>query len=95
MPNDCVFDFSHYEPVTADEIYTLERLVNEQIRLNNPVIAQIMAKEDAVNAGAMALFGEKYGDEVRVLKIGEFSTELLRRYTCREGRGYRLFQNNQ
>lgn len=70
------FDFSHYEPVTADEIYTLERLVNEQIRLNNPVTAQIMAKEDAVNAGAMALFGEKYGAEVRVLKIGEFSTEL-------------------
>ncbi|OYV20622.1 MAG: alanyl-tRNA synthetase, partial [Methylococcaceae bacterium NSP1-1] len=70
------FDFSHYEPVTSDEIYTLERLVNEQIRLNNPVTAQIMAKEDAVNAGAMALFGEKYGAEVRVLKIGEFSTEL-------------------
>ena len=70
------FDFSHFEPVTADEIDTLERLVNDQIRLNNPVTAQIMAKDDAVNAGAMALFGEKYGAEVRVLKIGEFSTEL-------------------
>jgi alanyl-tRNA synthetase len=70
------FDFSHFEPVTADQIDVLERLVNEQIRSNNSVTAQIMPKEDAVQAGAMALFGEKYGAEVRVLKIGEFSTEL-------------------
>ncbi len=70
------FDFSHFEPLTADEIETLERLVNEQIRMNNPVSANIMAKDDAVKAGAMALFGEKYGAEVRVLKIGDFSTEL-------------------
>lgn len=70
------FDFSHFEPVTAYEISTIERLVNEQIRLNNPVSAQLMPKDEAVKAGAMALFGEKYGDEVRVLKIGEFSTEL-------------------
>jgi alanyl-tRNA synthetase len=75
-PERLRFDFSHFEPVTAFEIATVERLVNEQIRLNNPVVAQVMAKNDAVNAGAMALFGEKYGDEVRVLKIGEFSTEL-------------------
>ncbi|MDD5578044.1 MAG: alanine--tRNA ligase [Methylobacter sp.] len=70
------FDFSHFEPVTAYEISTIEQLVNEQIRLNNPVSAQLMAKDEAVKAGAMALFGEKYGDEVRVLKIGDFSTEL-------------------
>ena len=70
------FDFSHFEPVTPDQIETLERLVNEQIRLNNPVTAQVMAKDDAVKAGAMALFGEKYGAEVRVLKVGDFSTEL-------------------
>ncbi|CAA9891161.1 alanyl-tRNA synthetase [Candidatus Methylobacter favarea] len=70
------FDFSHFEPVTAYEISTIERLVNEQIRLNNPVSAQLMAKDEAVKAGAMALFDEKYGDEVRVLKIGDFSTEL-------------------
>lgn len=70
------FDFAHFEPVTAGEIDTLERLVNTQIRLNNPVNAQIMAKDQAVQAGAMALFGEKYGDEVRVLTIGTFSTEL-------------------
>jgi alanyl-tRNA synthetase len=70
------FDFSHFEPITDDQISVLERMVNEQIRLNNPVSATVMAKDDAVKAGAMALFGEKYGDEVRVLKIGEFSTEL-------------------
>lgn len=70
------FDFSHFEPVTAEQISQLERLVNKQIRLNSAVNAAIMAKDTAVQAGAMALFGEKYGDEVRVLKIGEFSTEL-------------------
>jgi alanyl-tRNA synthetase len=70
------FDFAHFEPMTADELARVEQLVNEQIRLNNSVSAEIMAKDDAVKAGAMALFGEKYGDEVRVLKIGEFSTEL-------------------
>jgi alanyl-tRNA synthetase len=75
-PERLRFDFSHFEPVTNEQIAVLERLVNEQIRLNNPVSAQVMAKDDAVKAGAMALFGEKYGAEVRVLKIGEFSTEL-------------------
>ncbi len=70
------FDFSHFEPVTPEQIAHIETLVNEQIRLNNPVSATVMPKEDAVKAGAMALFGEKYGDEVRVLKIGAFSTEL-------------------
>ena len=75
-PERLRFDFSHFEPLTADEIATLEHLVNEQIRFNNAVSAQLMAKDDAVKAGAMALFGEKYGAEVRVLKIGEFSTEL-------------------
>ncbi len=75
-PDRLRFDFSHFEPVTAEQITTLERLVNEQVRLNNPVTAEVMAKDLAVQAGAMALFGEKYGDEVRVLKIGEFSTEL-------------------
>jgi alanyl-tRNA synthetase len=70
------FDFSHFEPITPLQISKLEQIVNAQIRLNNPVSATLMAKDDAVKAGAMALFGEKYGDEVRVLKIGEFSTEL-------------------
>ncbi len=70
------FDFSHFEPMTAAEIAIIEDMVNQQIRLNNPVAAEVMAKDEAMKAGAMALFGEKYGDEVRVLKIGDFSTEL-------------------
>jgi len=70
------FDFSHFEPMTVEQVAAVERIVNEQIRANNPVCAQVMAKDDAVKAGAMALFGEKYGDEVRVLTMGDFSTEL-------------------
>ncbi|MFA5982488.1 MAG: alanine--tRNA ligase [Methylococcaceae bacterium] len=70
------FDFSHFEPLTALEMGTIERLINEQIRLNNPVSAAVMAKDEAMKAGATALFGEKYGDEVRVLTIGGYSTEL-------------------
>jgi alanyl-tRNA synthetase len=75
-PERLRFDFSHFEPMTAIEISQVEQIVNAQIRLNNAVHAQVMAKDEAMQAGAMALFGEKYGDEVRVLKIGEFSTEL-------------------
>lgn len=75
-PERLRFDFSHFEPLTADEISAIETLVNEQIRANNLVSAEVMSKDDAVKAGAMALFGEKYGDEVRVLKMGDFSTEL-------------------
>ncbi len=70
------FDFSHFEPLTAEQISQVEQLVNAQIRANSPVAARVMAKDAAVKAGAMALFGEKYGDEVRVLTIGDFSTEL-------------------
>ncbi len=70
------FDFSHFEPMTISQLREVERLVNAQIRANNPVSAQVMAKDDAMEVGAMALFGEKYGEEVRVLRIGGFSTEL-------------------
>ncbi len=70
------FDFSHFEPVTAEQIQALEQVVNEQIRANHVVSAEVMAKDQAVKAGAMALFGEKYGDEVRVLTMGDFSIEL-------------------
>lgn len=75
-PERLRFDFSHFEPITPAQISRLEIMVNTQIRLNQPVSAQTMAKNEAVKAGAMALFGEKYGDQVRVLKIGEFSIEL-------------------
>jgi alanyl-tRNA synthetase len=70
------FDFSHFEPLTREEIASVEATVNAEIRRNNPVEARVMAKDDAMQLGAMALFGEKYGDEVRVLTIGDFSTEL-------------------
>ncbi len=75
-PERLRFDFSHFEPMTAEEISKVEQLVNQQIRQNAPVSAQIMSKDEATQVGAMALFGEKYGDEVRVLTIGDFSTEL-------------------
>ncbi|GAB6067303.1 alanine--tRNA ligase [Methylothermus subterraneus] len=70
------FDFSHFEPLTRPQLEELERLVNAEIRKNQPVTAEVMAIKDALAAGAIALFGEKYGDEVRVLKIGDFSVEL-------------------
>ncbi len=70
------FDFSHFEPVTPEQLETIERLVNAQIRGNVAVDTTIMAPEEAIAAGAMALFGEKYGDRVRVLRMGDFSTEL-------------------
>ena len=70
------FDFSHNEPMTQDQIREVERLVNDQIRRNVEVSARIMKHDEAVKASAMALFGEKYGDEVRVIGMGDFSTEL-------------------
>ncbi|MGD8476419.1 MAG: DHHA1 domain-containing protein, partial [Burkholderiales bacterium] len=70
------FDFSHPHPMTPEQIARVEDLVNEEIRRNVSVGAQIMKYDDAISAGAMALFGEKYGDDVRVIGMGEFSTEL-------------------
>lgn len=70
------FDFSHHAPLTTDEIFETERLVNEQIRHNWVVEASTMKYDDAIKRGAMALFGEKYADVVRVIGMGEFSTEL-------------------
>ncbi len=75
-PDRLRFDFSHYSAVTPEELKQIERLVNEQVRANAAAETKLMAHADAVASGAMALFGEKYDDEVRVLKIGEFSTEL-------------------
>jgi len=75
-PERTRFDFSHPAPMTDEEIRTVESLVNAAIRANDPVEATIMPYDEAIKSGAMALFGEKYGDEVRVLRMGEFSTEL-------------------
>ena len=70
------FDFAHPQPMTAEEIRRVEELVNAEIRRNHRVETRLMKHDEAIKAGAMALFGEKYGDEVRVVGMGEFSTEL-------------------
>ncbi len=70
------FDFSHFEAVTAEELHTVERMVNEEIRANHKRNTELMNIEQAKEKGAMALFGEKYDEEVRVVTLGGFSTEL-------------------
>ncbi|MEL0586053.1 MAG: alanine--tRNA ligase [Candidatus Thiodiazotropha sp. (ex. Lucinoma kazani)] len=70
------FDFSHFEPITREQLQTIEQMVNEQIRHNHLVDTNLMSLEQAKTSGAMALFGEKYADQVRVLSMGDFSTEL-------------------
>ncbi len=70
------FDFSHPSPVTAEQLREIEALVNREIRRNHPVEPRLMKYDDAIKTGAMALFGEKYGNEVRVIGMGDFSTEL-------------------
>ena len=75
-PDRLRFDFSHMQPVTFDELREIERLVNTEIRRNTAAQTELMDYENAVAAGAMALFGEKYERNVRVLRIGDFSMEL-------------------
>ncbi|HET6587738.1 MAG TPA: alanine--tRNA ligase [Oleiagrimonas sp.] len=75
-PDRLRFDFAHGQPVSAEELARVEALVNDEIRRNEAAEIRHMAYDDAIAEGAMALFGEKYGDEVRVLKMGDFSTEL-------------------
>ncbi len=75
-PERLRFDFSHFQAVSKAELRQVERLVNREILANNLVSANEMSYDAAIEAGAMALFGEKYGDRVRVLGMGDFSTEL-------------------
>ncbi len=70
------FDFTHFSPVTAEEIVRIEQIVNAKVRENTSVQTNVLKREQAISEGATALFGEKYGDEVRVISIGEFSKEL-------------------
>ncbi len=70
------FDFSHDKPLTSAQLRAVEDLVNQEIRRNPAVEVRIMKYDEALKKGAMALFGEKYGDEVRVVSMGDFSTEL-------------------
>ncbi len=75
-PDKLRFDFSHYESVTGEQLQDIEDLVNAEIRKNIPADTNLMSYDDAIESGAMALFGEKYGDKVRVLRLGDFSVEL-------------------
>ena len=75
-PDRLRFDFAHSQPVTAAELREIERLVNAQIRANTPSETRVMDYDGAVAAGAIALFGEKYDKDVRVLRMGDFSMEL-------------------
>jgi alanyl-tRNA synthetase len=70
------FDFSHYQSLTPEELFSVERLINEKIRDNYAVQTEVMDMASAKQSGAMALFGEKYADDVRVLSMGDFSKEL-------------------
>ncbi|MCP4410128.1 MAG: alanine--tRNA ligase [Gammaproteobacteria bacterium] len=75
-PDRLRFDFSHSEPISREQLVEIEELVNGEIRKNAVAQARIMPMDDAMKLGAMALFGEKYGEQVRVLSIGNFSVEL-------------------
>ncbi|MGE3404566.1 MAG: alanine--tRNA ligase, partial [Vicinamibacterales bacterium] len=75
-PDRLRFDFVHFSPVTPEQVLEIERMVNEQILRNTPVQTEVKATAEAIAAGAMALFGEKYGDRVRVVSVPGFSTEL-------------------
>ena len=75
-PDRLRFDFSHFQPISAEELAIIERKVNQQVRANNAAEVHNMGMQEALDFGAMALFGEKYGENVRVLKMGDYSTEL-------------------
>jgi alanyl-tRNA synthetase len=82
-PDRLRFDFVHFAPLTREELESIERLVNTEVYLNVPVVTEEKATEEAMAAGAMALFGEKYGERVRVVSVPHFSMELCGGTHCR------------
>jgi alanyl-tRNA synthetase len=94
-PNYLRFDFTHYQPMTEDELKEVERLVNEQVLRNVKVDTDIMPVEEAIRSGAMALFGEKYSGMMRVPDSARFFERTLRRHTRARDRGHRCLQNHE
>ena len=94
-PDRLRFDFSHFSPVSPEQLQRIEDVVNAQVRRNVEAEVHEMDYNAAIDFGAMALFGEKYGDQVRVLKMGNFSTELCGGTACRSHWRYRHVQNCQ
>ena len=88
------FDFSHFEPVSTELLLAIERQVNDWILGNDAVVTRVLPLAEAMQSGAVALFGEKYEDPVRVLSIGDFSTELCGRHPCSARRRYRAVQTD-
>lgn len=76
LPDKLRFDFNHFQPMTKDELKKVEDIVNSEVLMATPVVTEIMSMSEAKSSGAMALFDEKYGEEVRVLSVGGFSKEL-------------------
>ena len=75
-PERLRFDFTHFSPITPEELSKIEKLANEEIRANTPLNTEMLERTEAIKMGAVALFGEKYGETVRVVTIGNFSKEL-------------------
>ena len=92
-PSRLRFDFTHYTAMDADELAEVERLMNEQILANREVHTDVMDLDHALKTGAMALFGEKYGDQVRVVSIDTLQQGAVRRHARRAHRRYRDLQD--
>ena len=75
-PDRLRFDFTHFSPISAAELAKIETLANEEVRANTQLNTDMLGREEAIQSGAVALFGEKYGDQVRVISVGDFSKEL-------------------
>jgi alanyl-tRNA synthetase len=91
-PDRLRFDFTHFSTLSPDELNRIEELVNERLREDVPVETEVMGFQEAVRSGALAFFDDKYGDRVRVVRIGEFSKELCGGTHCRETGEVGLFK---